>query len=1072
MDVHQLKMILQDCMQLNPRKAQSLKFQLQLLELQIQIGAMFFSLVLEFLLYIKITQLVSQFLGSLFNYCPLCVDSITDPNSITRVYILGYLQSNSNGIIIHYDVSSKSIVRESMLATNMYSEMKDIQINFNNDQIFVLVDTYSLKFSGQYYLDDCLLVSVNINTLNGKNISSHFGTQYDDQCNSLAVNRYNCGLMWSKEFGTGGYRDDCPDVDLSYDGFLAFVVGGFYNSLAQQQDMFILTLSVVDGSVQNYRSFGSSGDDKLIAIKHFRSTLFILGDQFSWYQQTATEISYDIFTNSIFAMKINVDQNEFSCFKTNETLSTTLFRDNSGYWKSDQKLIDFKFQIGGYLVQSINVYSADTNSELIVQLTSFCNGAVPSGISQATFTNYSSFPAYGQVYSLANVDNKYGFFFEKAKNQLNGQPEVPGDFGIRFAYSVSGNTIAFYSFLHVSATGQNEMNVVYLDDAILLRDYNQDSQYLIGIPLTMTDCSGYYNNMCNFTLTVVDITGGVTSNQAYFRFVNNQPVILKDNQYDIYCQRVGKILIYQVPFEKLFLDPDYQSLTPDIKTNGIDGLNINKVTFDYKTSNIIGYPDAVKVYQVQVKANDQITISNGFYGIQIEVTESNPIVMAQCVNNLIPINYFDIVIDNTNFQKFSQIDYSKCLPKPNQNSYYDIKILNQNITNKDPRFTGGCYKYSIFSQITFNNKLALNITKLELTAYQNQQYYFEVEDFQKYFMKDDIIDLNDSGTQVILKVQMTVIKQAEMKPKQSYLYQNQLLYEVSEGQLFNIELPRDLYYSPYKIFSLINSSFTNQIQPQLLLMVKQIQQTKTLNSDPETVNLLEYEYYYPKNIGNTNYIPRWMSLIKNNGSMTGIPNKSGSIHFWITLRNQNELSSEREVSESVYVQIDLEIHPNNYEETDIFPMRKVSRAYLLTGMSISEQDKLQNERNKEKLSNARNQNDLDNFIQIIDQNNQAELEQNNSSFEIEQGSINDSESQKSAEKLENIKNRLAQIGQNHRNEEMNRSFQNETSINLMRQDEENNDDSLPYMIQYQKQPEPLPMLLKNVRQQRFDFSGF
>lgn len=67
--------------------------------------------------------------------------------------------------------------------------------------------------------------------------------------------------------------------------------------------------------------------------------------------------------------------------------------------------------------------------------------------------------------------NMYGLYFEKAKNQINGLPLIAGDFGIRYAFSDRTYGVAFYTFIHVAATGQNLMSIIYLDDAILNKPF-------------------------------------------------------------------------------------------------------------------------------------------------------------------------------------------------------------------------------------------------------------------------------------------------------------------------------------------------------------------------------------------------------------------------------------------------------------------------------------------------------------------------------------------------------------------------------------------------------------------------
>lgn len=109
--------------------------------------------------------------------------------------------------------------------------------------------------------------------------------------------------------------------------------------------------------------------------------------------------------------------------------------------------------------------TSDTLTELTLQQLNYCQLSIAVGINTVTFTNYSIFPS--TMVSLTSSANPYGFFFEKAKNQLNGEPTMGGDFGIRYAYvDSSGNGLANYAFLHVDGSDINLLKDIYMDDAL------------------------------------------------------------------------------------------------------------------------------------------------------------------------------------------------------------------------------------------------------------------------------------------------------------------------------------------------------------------------------------------------------------------------------------------------------------------------------------------------------------------------------------------------------------------------------------------------------------------------------
>lgn len=66
----------------------------------------------------------------------------------------------------------------------------------------------------------------------------------------------------------------------------------------------------------------------------------------------------------------------------------------------------------------------------------------------------------------------YGFYFEMAKNQLNGIPVSPGDYSIRFSFNDGTYGYSHYAFMKVISFGENIMNSIQMTDGVALQEYS------------------------------------------------------------------------------------------------------------------------------------------------------------------------------------------------------------------------------------------------------------------------------------------------------------------------------------------------------------------------------------------------------------------------------------------------------------------------------------------------------------------------------------------------------------------------------------------------------------------------
>eukprot|EP00347_Sterkiella_histriomuscorum_P010896 403374508 len=739
--------------------------------------------------------------------CSVCEQTLADPNSIDTAFIL----INTGDVIIARYQASQSwgqIIQQTRIRTNVTIVPIDLVYSKDLKRLFFLGQTYSFKFSKNNLFQDCLVMSVDSTSVLGVNTGAYFGTEYNDKCKSISTNRYDwqivtttthsstlanevCHIMlmnqyhsliWSKEFGRSS-NDQCPDAEISHDGFVTFIVGQFISTAtpANGVQMYILVLSTVNGAQMRFREFGGTRPDKIKAMKLYHNTLFIAGDVQTWYAGALGQTNTGgVNCVSSFAMRINVDLKDIDCFRTNQVLTTTLFRDNTGFWKSSDYLFPFTFSTTTQLSQKYNdtlsvgnsswsgtfslfqfypqttatyklIYScattsyfdqqvspdllnADSETELAHQLMSFCTGSIPAGINEVTLTNYTVFPnpSGTPVIYINDSSNMYGFFFEKAKNQINGVPLTPGDFGIRYAYSdAAGYGFANYAFARIKGTGLNVMNNIYMTDSLYLKDFvfqldeseiftsllipivsyqievktetswmkvNNTLKQIYGIPNDVPNCSVNQDGYCTFLLTAIDATGGSSSSTVSFKVKNNQPIMMREETTDVVCARKNQNFYYQVLFDKYFNDADYQILYPIVTTNSLANFQIPGLYFDTQLKMIFGSPTLNGIYRLLFQSTDTKLISSGIYGLQIEVIPLNPYNQALCTS---PINLHELSITRQNFEINKEIDYSKCLPKTSpgldSSQYYILEFADQNL-NK------------LFQQNSLSQYLSFNLT--------------------------------------------------------------------------------------------------------------------------------------------------------------------------------------------------------------------------------------------------------------------------------------------------------------------------------------------------------------------------
>ena len=87
------------------------------------------------------------------------------------------------------------------------------------------------------------------------------------------------------------------------------------------------------------------------------------------------------------------------------------------------------------------------------------------GITDVTFSNDTT-------KNLLVKTNPHGFFFERAKYEMNGIPTKVGDYGLRLAQlNPDGIGLAHYTFMRVTSNGENKPNTIYMTAGAVDRPY-------------------------------------------------------------------------------------------------------------------------------------------------------------------------------------------------------------------------------------------------------------------------------------------------------------------------------------------------------------------------------------------------------------------------------------------------------------------------------------------------------------------------------------------------------------------------------------------------------------------------
>jgi hypothetical protein len=285
-------------------------------------------------------------------------------------------------------------------------------------------------------------------------------------------------VKWSKEFGNaiGGNLDECPDAVISHDGFIVFVIGHAMDFTTLTfptgtTDFYILQLKINDGALMKQKFSPGNGDDFFRAIRFHRNTIYAVGDTMSFYRWLPSQSNASpppgLARSKTFILKVNCDLLEMSCLQTDYLATKAGIHTTSGHWDSDTKVFDFAFEdrSGQFGLTVITVwympafdyalnpivldgrslydcqlapfydiqdssdhYLASTLKAVSYQIYPFCHDMkLAIGINEVSFTNDSS-------KDLITKPNVYGYFFERAKNEINGVPKAPGEYGIRVAY--------------------------------------------------------------------------------------------------------------------------------------------------------------------------------------------------------------------------------------------------------------------------------------------------------------------------------------------------------------------------------------------------------------------------------------------------------------------------------------------------------------------------------------------------------------------------------------------------------------------------------------------------------------
>lgn len=221
---------------------------------------------------------------------------------------------------------------------------------------------------------------------------------------------------------------------------------------------------------------------------------------------------------------------------------------------------------------------ATTAKEAAYQVSQFCHDIkISMGINTVTFVNDTT------VDLMVKLNAPYGFFFEKAKTQINGIPKYPGDYGLRFSY-INTLGLSHYGFMRVTSDGENKANRLYLPNTAVDRPFtftlvddeifnkivypitfyelvsppswlSIHERMLSGTPIYLP--SQTFPVIIGFSLYAYDMTRGRTTVFVQMTITNQQSVLVKDSNLTL-CARLGQALYYQLPFERSFSDQDYQ----------------------------------------------------------------------------------------------------------------------------------------------------------------------------------------------------------------------------------------------------------------------------------------------------------------------------------------------------------------------------------------------------------------------------------------------------------------------------------------------------------------------------------
>ncbi|TNV86233.1 hypothetical protein FGO68_gene7989 [Halteria grandinella] len=569
-------------------------------------------------------------------------------------------------------------------------------------------------------------------------------------CHIIMMNEYH-DIRWSREFGNGDpitpayYQDDgCPDAVISDDGFLVIVIGHTYDftSLAtpvQTLDMYILVLKVGDGTILKQRFFTANKDDWFHSIKLVRDTLYILGDTTSVIPWAAGPDPVDYVRRAAIVFKMNIDLIEANCWGSDYWASKFPIFDNTGRWISDQSIVGFYWMpesaLGSWVRRQMTDYYpglgysiditfqliqkliyqctfatyfdladapeylvATTAKEAAYQVSQFCHDIkISMGINAVTFTNDT------QVDLMIKLNAPNGFFFEKAKTQINGIPKYPGDYGIRFSY-IDTLGLSHYGFMRVTSDGENKANRLYLPNTAVDRPFTYtlvDEELFSSITypimyyelasqptwLTINDrvLSGtptYVSTQTfpltlTFSLSAFDETRGKTTIQVQIIITNQQPILVKDSNLTL-CAFQSKQFYYQLPFESSFSDQDFQQLTTVLLIDNSASLPFNGgITFDQVSKAFIGTPTllAPAKHLLNIRASDTFSVSNGIQRLQIEVLpqpSSLPVFVGNLTEKCIVITQANATITQWSDDEVKMLDFGMCLPKIEDRQRYSI----------------------------------------------------------------------------------------------------------------------------------------------------------------------------------------------------------------------------------------------------------------------------------------------------------------------------------------------------------------------------------------------------------------